>query len=68
MRLGPKERARLARPQQSGRDARAPMYSMNQSSRFTPYLYVLGAEVIVAAAYLFHTYWIAMRNMMYANR
>ncbi len=31
------------------------------------YLYVLCAEVIVAAAYLFWTYWIAMRNMMFAN-
>ena len=27
-----------------------------------------GIEVIVAAAYLFNTYWIAMRNLMYANR
>lgn len=32
------------------------------------YLYVLCGEVIVFAAYLFHTYWIGMRNMMYANR
>jgi hypothetical protein len=32
------------------------------------YLYVLCAEVIVSAAYLFNTYWIGMRNMMYANR
>jgi hypothetical protein len=32
-----------------------------------PYLYVLCAEVIVGAAYLFWTYWIGMRNMMYAN-
>lgn len=32
------------------------------------YLYILAAEIIVAAAFLFHTYWIAMRNMMYANR
>lgn len=32
------------------------------------YLYVLCGEVIVAAAYLFNTYWIAMRNLMYANR
>jgi hypothetical protein len=32
------------------------------------YLYVLSAEVILAAAYLFKTYWAAMRNMMYANR
>jgi hypothetical protein len=34
----------------------------------TTYLYVLCGEVIVGAAYLFHTYWIGMRNMMYANR
>lgn len=34
----------------------------------TTYLYTLCAEVIVAAAYLFKTYWIAMRNMMYASR
>lgn len=33
----------------------------------TEYLYVLCAEVVAAAAYLFHTYWIGMRNMMYAN-
>jgi hypothetical protein len=32
------------------------------------YLYVLSAEVFVAANYLFFTYWIAMRNLMYANR
>ena len=32
------------------------------------YLYVLCAEVIFAAAYLFKTYWIGMKNMMYANR
>jgi hypothetical protein len=32
------------------------------------YLYVLCAQVIACAAYLFHTYWIGMRNMMYANR
>jgi hypothetical protein len=32
------------------------------------YLYVLCGAVIAAAAYLFHTYWIGMRNMMYANR
>ena len=31
------------------------------------YLYVLSAEVVIAAIYLFKTYWIAMRNMMYAN-
>jgi hypothetical protein len=33
-----------------------------------PYLYVICAEIIVAAAYLFKTYWIGMRNLMYANR
>ena len=32
------------------------------------YLYVICAEVIICALYLFRTYWIAMRNMMYASR
>jgi len=32
------------------------------------YLYVLCAEVIVGAVYLFYTYWIAMRSIRYANR
>ena len=32
------------------------------------YLYVLCGEVLLAAFYLFKTYWTAMRNMMYANR
>ncbi len=32
------------------------------------YLYVLSGEVILGAFYLFWTYWIGMRNMMYANR
>lgn len=32
------------------------------------YLYVLCGLVIVSAIYLFQTYWIGMRNMMYANR
>ena len=32
------------------------------------YLYVLAGEVVVTAIYLFQTYWIGMRNMMYANR
>jgi hypothetical protein len=32
------------------------------------YLYTLSGEVILAAIYLFWTYWIAMRNIMYANR
>jgi len=32
------------------------------------YLYVLCAEVLLGAGYLFKTYWIGMRNIMYANR
>ena len=32
------------------------------------YLYVLSGQVILGAFYLFWTYWIGMRNMMYANR
>jgi hypothetical protein len=31
------------------------------------YLYAICAEVVLSAAYLFWTYWIGMRNMMYAN-
>ncbi|HEV2294892.1 MAG TPA: hypothetical protein VGR35_13650 [Tepidisphaeraceae bacterium] len=31
------------------------------------YLYVLSGEVVAGALYLFWTYWIGMRNMMYAN-
>jgi hypothetical protein len=34
----------------------------------TAYLYLLCGEVVVAAGYLFNTYWIGMRNLMYANR
>ena len=34
----------------------------------TSYLYAISGEVILAAIYLFWTYWAAMRNMMYANR
>ena len=34
----------------------------------TKYLYVLCGVVVLAAFYLFETYWIGMRNMMYANR
>ena len=33
-----------------------------------PYLYTLSVLVVVAALYLFRTYWIAMKNIMYANR
>lgn len=32
------------------------------------YIYVIAAEVILAAGYLFKTYWIGMRNIMFANR
>ena len=32
------------------------------------YLLVLCVEVVLGAVYLFQTYWIGMRNMMYANR
>ena len=32
------------------------------------YLYLLCGEVVVCAAYLFRTYWVGMRNMMYASR
>ncbi|MGE5612495.1 MAG: hypothetical protein ACM359_24820 [Bacillota bacterium] len=31
------------------------------------YLYVLCVEVVVSAGYLFWTYWVAMRNMLFAN-
>ena len=31
------------------------------------YLYVLSIEVLAGSAYLFKTYWIGMRNMLYAN-
>lgn len=44
---------------------RAEVLTNAQSTR---YLYVLSGEVIAGAGYLFHTYWIGMRNMMYANR
>lgn len=40
-------------------------YSGPQSG--TTYLYILCGEIILAAGYLFQTYWVAMRNMMYAN-
>ncbi len=32
------------------------------------YLYVLCGAVVLSAVYLFRTYWVAMRNLMYANR
>jgi hypothetical protein len=40
----------------------------SQSIADSVYLWVLCGEVIVAAGYLFFTYWIGMRNSMYANR
>jgi len=38
------------------------------NSTMYAYVYGLSGEVIVSAAYLFYTYWIGMRNMMFANR
>ena len=43
-------------------------YSAALMSWGTTYLYTLCVEVVIAAAYLFKTYWIGMRNMMYASR
>jgi hypothetical protein len=40
---------------------------VDPTSTTTTYLYTLSAEVVLGAIYLFKTYWIAMRNMMYAN-
>jgi hypothetical protein len=31
------------------------------------YLYILCAEILLAAAYLFRVYWVAMRSLMFAN-
>jgi hypothetical protein len=39
-----------------------------QMTSLPGYLYVLSGEVFIAANYLFFTYWIAMKNLMYANR
>jgi hypothetical protein len=41
---------------------------LNAIGTGTTSLYVLCGEVILGAVYLFETYWIGMRNMMYANR
>lgn len=38
------------------------------ASLAVPYIYTLAGEVVLAAAYLFRTYWTAMRNVMYGNR
>ena len=43
-------------------------YSSLMMSWGTTYLYTLCVEVVLAAIYLFKTYWIGMRNMMYASR
>ncbi len=43
-------------------------YSSRLMDWGTTYLYTLCVEVVLAAAYLFNTYWIAMRKMMYASR
>jgi hypothetical protein len=42
--------------------------NLASTTTYTGYLYLLCGQVIVSAVYLFNTYWIAMRNMMYANR
>lgn len=45
------------------------MHNPMQSARWgAAYLYTLCGEVIACAIYLFKTYWIGMRNMMYASR
>jgi hypothetical protein len=41
---------------------------VGSSNTMMSYLYTLSAEVIAGAAYLFLTYWAAMRNLLYANR
>ena len=51
----------------------AGFYYLRKTNRISPeysthYLYVLSGEVIIAAFYLFVTYWAAMKSMMYANR
>jgi len=45
-----------------------PAVELASTATYTGYLYVLSALVVVSAGYLFNTYWIGMRNMMYANR
>lgn len=39
-----------------------------RSSSEIPYLYILSGWVVVAAGYLFVTYWAGMKAIMYANR
>ena len=43
-------------------------YTWVQEKTPTVYLYVICAQVVISAIYLFQTYWIGMRNMMFANR
>lgn len=43
----------------------------HQATRLLPdmwYLYILCGLVVASAIYLFQTYWIGMKNLMYANR
>ncbi len=42
-------------------------HDINAGLYIVKYLYIIAVEIIIAAAYLFKTYWIGMRNMMYAN-
>jgi hypothetical protein len=43
-------------------------YRLIDPSHDLHYLYTLSAAAIVSSIYLFITYWIGMRNLMYANR
>jgi hypothetical protein len=47
-----------------------PLIATPQSSvhGITVYLTLLSAQIVLSAAYLFITYWIGMRNIMYANK
>ena len=42
--------------------------AMRAAEWIVPYLYILGGAVVVSAGYLFVTYWIAMKSLMYGNR
>jgi hypothetical protein len=44
------------------------VYTWVQEKTPTAYLIVLCVQVVISALYLFQTYWIGMRNMMFANR
>jgi hypothetical protein len=43
-------------------------YRLINSSHDLHYLYILSAAAIISCIYLFITYWIGMKNLMYANR